>query len=368
MQSHISKHVPIVRSARVLQLEGIFDVPPAGRSEQSWDVSLPLEEKAWSIGLIVGPSGSGKSTIARELFGEHLISGFDWPEDKAIIDGFPSECGIKDIVSALSSVGFSSPPSWLRPFRVLSNGEQFRATIARALIEQQDLAVIDEFTSVVDRTVAQIGSAAIAKTVRRQNQKLIAVSCHYDIIDWLQPDWIYQPHANEFQWRLLRRRPDITLTITRVHRNAWQLFKQHHYLDQAIHKGSACYLGSINGQPIAFTAVLSFPHATRPGYREHRTVCLPDFQGVGIGNAISEHVAGLYLATGKPYFSTTSNPAMIYYRARSVKWDMRRRPGRVRMQHGGLVGKQSASVSRITAGFEFVGAPLLEQARGFGIA
>ena len=64
---------------------------------------------------------------------------------------------------------------WLRPFHVLSNGEQFRATIARALAESakgRELVVIDEFTSVVDRTVAQIGSAAIAKTIRRRHVAL----------------------------------------------------------------------------------------------------------------------------------------------------------------------------------------------------
>ena len=87
----------------------------------------------------------------------------------------------------MSSVGFSSPPSWVRPYHVLSNGEQFRVDIARTLSEKPQLAIVDEFTSVVDRTVAQIGSSAIQKTVRRRGQKFIAVSCHYDIVKWLEP-------------------------------------------------------------------------------------------------------------------------------------------------------------------------------------
>ena len=160
----ITHSTPIRRTPRVVQLEGLFDIPPAKRSELSWQVNLPIEEKTWQLGLIVGPSGCGKSTLARELFGKHLVSGYDWPTDRSLVDGFPAEMSIKEITLLLSSVGFSSPPSWLRPFGVLSNGEQFRATIARALAEQPDLVVIDEFTSVVDRTVAQIGSAAMAKT------------------------------------------------------------------------------------------------------------------------------------------------------------------------------------------------------------
>jgi ABC-type ATPase with predicted acetyltransferase domain len=226
--------VPIVQSPRAMQLVGLFDVPPAERSERRVTVDLPIEDEAWAIGLVVGPSGSGKSTLAREAFGQHLITGFDWPADRSLVDGFPADMPIKEITSLLSSVGFSSPPSWLKPYRVLSNGEQFRATLARAMAESPDLAVIDEFTSVVDRTVAQIGSAAVAKSVRRAGRKLVAVTCHYDVIDWLDPDWIIEMPSGEFARRALRQRPAIELEVCRVHRSAWEIFKPHHYLDSRI--------------------------------------------------------------------------------------------------------------------------------------
>jgi len=109
-----SKSVAIVRTPRVKQLEGMFDIPPAEQSAVRWEVALPLEERDWQVGLIVGPSGCGKSTLARELFGNALIDGFDWPADKSIVDAFPAAMGIKEVVGLLSSVGFSSPPSWLR--------------------------------------------------------------------------------------------------------------------------------------------------------------------------------------------------------------------------------------------------------------
>jgi ABC-type glutathione transport system ATPase component len=113
----------------------MFDVPPSEMSGQKWECSLPVEEKPWNIGLIVGPSGCGKSSLARKLWPDKLDLKLEWPRDKAIVDGFGRELGIKAIVEALSSVGFSSPPSWLRPFHVLSNGEQFRATLARTIAE-----------------------------------------------------------------------------------------------------------------------------------------------------------------------------------------------------------------------------------------
>jgi len=57
----VVRAAPIVRTARVMQLEGLFDVPPSERSETRWSVHLPIEEKPWQIGLIVGASGSGKT-------------------------------------------------------------------------------------------------------------------------------------------------------------------------------------------------------------------------------------------------------------------------------------------------------------------
>ena len=55
----------------------------------------------------------------------------------------------------------------------------------------QDLIVFDEFTSVVDREIAKVSAYAIAKAVRRTNKKFIAVTCHYDVADWLEPDWVF---------------------------------------------------------------------------------------------------------------------------------------------------------------------------------
>jgi hypothetical protein len=343
-----------------MQLEGLFDIPPAERSEQRWDVNLPLDERPWNIGLIVGPSGCGKSTIAREMFGADLREHFEWPADRSIVDAFPDAMGIKEITSLLSSVGFSSPPAWLRPFVVLSTGEQFRVTIARTLAETTDLAVIDEFTSVVDRTVAQIGSAAVAKTVRRAGKRLIAVTCHYDVEAWLQPDWIYQPHLARFQWRELQRRPAIDLRVERCPVEAWALFRQHHYLSAALNERARCFVATWRDTPVAFTAVLPMM-GFRGRWREHRTVCLPDFQGVGIGATMSSAVASLVIAaTTGTYHSTTTHPSFIAARLRSPDWTCTRAPSLANPQRKGTdtrarrLPRQRRSL-RLTAGFRYVG-------------
>lgn len=355
----------IERTARVMQMEGIFDVPPSQRSAEQWEVDLSLPDE-WNVGLIVGPSGSGKTTIARELFGEQMITGWDWSANRSILDDFPKSMGIKEIVDLLSSVGFSSPPSWVRPFGVLSNGEQFRVNLARTLAEMPALAVIDEFTSVVDRTVAQIGSAAVQKTVRRRDQKLIAVSCHYDIIDWLEPDWVYQPHTGEYYTgRYLHQRPRIELEVKRVHSSAWQLFRKHHYLDTKLNEASVCFVAFWKGVPVAFTAVLHFPHPKRKRTkREHRTVCLPDYQGVGIGNALSKYIGAMCRGLGYSWISQTSHPAMIRSRASSLDWRMIASPNRDTQTMGKAFtgsdksNKTAGPATRLRASFEYIGPAL----------
>ena len=357
----IVRQSEIVRTARVAQLEGLFDLQPTERPAEQWEVDLDLPAE-WNIGLIVGPSGAGKTTVARELFGDHIVSSWDWQEGKSLVDSFPADMSIKDIVGLLNSVGFSSPPSWVKPFSALSNGEQFRVNMARTLAEKPDLAVVDEFTSVVDRTVAQIGSAAIAKTVRRRNQQFIAVSCHYDIVDWLEPDWIYEPHTGLLTVGRSRRREDIQLEIKRVHYSAWALFRKHHYLDTNLNEAAACFCAFWNATPVAFVAVLHFPHAkVKNVKRGHRTVTLPDYQGVGIGNYLSTYVGSMVTGLGYRYQSQTAHPAMIHSRNRSPNWKMIKEPTYERPK----VGKNSTVKTwldsqplRMIATFEYVGAKL----------
>ena len=70
--------------------------------------------------------------------------------------------------------------------------------IARALCLDTHLIVFDEFTSVVDREIAKVSAYAISKAVRRLNKKFIAVTCHYDVVEWLEPDWAFCTDTMEF--------------------------------------------------------------------------------------------------------------------------------------------------------------------------
>jgi hypothetical protein len=237
---------------------------------------------------------------------------------------------------------------------VLSTGQQFRVTLARVLAESQGIAVIDEFTSVVDRTVAQVGSAALARTIRQRGQRFIAVTCHEDVEAWLNPDWVYRPAENHFSWRLLQRRPPVTFTVVRASPSAWQLFAPHHYLSHTLAPGAWCFLAHAHNKPMAFSAWLPFFGAGPLARREHRTVCLPDYQGVGVGNALSDAIASLWTALGYRARSTTTHPAMIASRLRSPHWTMTREQS----LGGTRDTKLKHATNRLTAGFEYIGPPM----------
>lgn len=356
---HVVRESCIDNTFRVQQVKDMFDMSHS-KSVEEWNAVLNIDENPWAIGLIVGASGSGKTTLSKEIFpGFYHHTSFDWPENKSFLDGFDDSLSIKDITSSLNSVGFSSPPSWLKPFCVLSNGQKFRAELARCLISKHKQIVFDEFTSVVDRDVAKIGSAAVSKAIRRsENIKFVAVSCHYDIIDWLDPDWVYDVSTNTFEWRLLRQRPKIELSIYETTTETWGIFRKHHYLDTKIHTGAKCFVCTYNDRPVGFTSVLHFPHPSAKNIkRGHRTVVLPDFQGVGIGNKMVESVASFMTRLGYRYTSVTSNIAMIKHRAKSELWKLKSHDRkRGTFNKSTISGKVGTSGKRYTASFEFVGA------------
>jgi GNAT superfamily N-acetyltransferase len=340
----ITVSCPIHDSFRVQQVAGMFDVPLAEKVSERFEADVPGVAEQWQIGLIVGPSGSGKSTIARRAFNAELYNGNDWPADRAVVDCF-GELSVRQVVDLFTAVGFGSPPSWVKPYGVLSNGERFRCDLARALASgftkqgcgmpdagcgdrslppassiPHPLIVFDEFTSVVDRDVAKVCSAAIAKGIRRGHLpcRFVAVTCHYDVAVWLEPDWILDMATCELERRRLRR-PPIQLEIHRCKLDAWQLFKRHHYLSGSLPVGARCYLTTWEGIPVNFCATV--PVITKKNHRRFtRIVTLPDYQGIGIGMRAVAAVAELHRAEGHRINVTSSHPALIRHCRCSPYW------------------------------------------------
>lgn len=361
---------PVSQSMRCRQVSALFDVPPQQRQTLRWRGEVPIHERPWNIGLIVGPSGSGKTTCARALFGDEALRAgeFEWT-GAAVLDDFPDDVRLEDIAKMCQAVGFNTMPAWLRPFRVLSNGEKFRVTLARLLAERKDLVVLDEFTSVVDRQVARIGAHAVQKYVRRHDRKFVAVSCHSDIIEWLNPDWILEPATMTFTWRDLQRRPPIECTISRVSYAAWRLFAPYHYMTAELNPTAQCFALFIGDEPVTFAGVLYRPHSrVRNIWGISRLVTLPDYQGLGLAFVMMDTLGSAFRALGQRLRMYPAHPGLTRSMDRSARWRLARKPG--------LIARSRSRNSRVPAGsfggrpnavFEYVGEPMADcdEARRF---
>lgn len=352
---------PVYESFRVSQVAGLFDVTLEEKLQQTFEVETPSLEEDWSVGLIVGPSGSGKSTLARKWLGNALYDNPPWPENRAVVDGFDTSLSIRDVTGLMTSVGFSSPPSWAKPYAILSNGEKFRCDLARALSVAKtekgrgQVVVFDEFTSVVDRNVAKVASAAIRKGIRQGTIpcRFVAVTCHYDITEWLEPDWVIDMATGTLSRRCLRR-PEITLEIVRCGREAWKLFARHHYLNGNIAPACRTYLGLWEDEPVAFCAILPVV-CKKHHFRISRLVTLPDFQGMGIGMRFAETICELYKEAGDRINITGSHPSVIAHCKKSPLWkavNLKNAPSQPRKVS--VFGYRSAS-GRVTVSFEYIG-------------
>ena len=197
MKINVKNETTDFNSYRAARVKSLFNADNGSQFIAEFD--LPIEDSDWQIGLVVGASGTGKTSIGRKFFGDDKIVNLygGWDGEKPIIDCISPDGEFNDVTGALANVGLGDVPSWLRPFHALSNGQQFRAGLARAICEDNGDIVIDEFTSVVDRQIAKIGAMAFAKGWRRsQARKVVLLSCHYDVIEWLQPDWVFDTTTN----------------------------------------------------------------------------------------------------------------------------------------------------------------------------
>lgn len=180
----------VIRDEFIEASEKAFDCAFDGTSKfYPWKVPSNIPKK-FKLGVIVGSSGSGKSTLLKHFGIEEQPT---WDNKKSIISHFESP---DDGINKLGSVGFNSIPSWYKPYEVLSNGEKFRADLSRKL---KNGAVIDEFTSVVDRTVAKAASISLSRYIKANDIENVVIStCHQDILEWLEPDWVINTDTGEF--------------------------------------------------------------------------------------------------------------------------------------------------------------------------
>lgn len=316
------------------------------------DADLPIDGHDWKIGVVVGPSGSGKTSIGRMIWpGVGIYDGdAGWPADKPIVDAIAPSGGFDDVTGALSAVGLGSVPAWLRPYHALSNGERFRAGLARVIAEGAQRVIVDEFTSVVDRQIAKIGAAAFSKSWKRGGGgQAVLLSCHYDILDWVEPDWVFDTRTGELQRGALWRRPKFDLEIFQTDGSLWPMFEPHHYLKLPRMVAAKYFVGFVDGEAVCHVAVS--PRLEIGGMRACRMVVMPEWQGAGVGTRFLNEVARLqfteankYHARTKAVYFHTSHPGLCAALRRDKKWVQVSQ-----MTGGGHKGKSAKTIAQARA-------------------
>lgn len=325
MKIEIHNRVSDFNSYRAARVKSLFNAENGCNFDLEVEADFPDQ---WNIGVVVGPSGSGKTSIGKVIFGgENKIHDYHtgWADDKPIIDCIAPGGDFNEVTGALANVGLGDVPAWLRPFRVLSNGEQFRAGLARIVCEKPSEIVIDEFTSVIDRQIAKIGSQAFQKAWRRNNPngKVVLLTPHYDILEWVQPDWVIDTKTKTFSKERLRR-PEINLDIWKVDSSYWRFYKPHYYLDLPEPVAAEHFIGTVDGELACHVVVC--PKFESGGYRCTRLVTMPEWQGAGVGSRFLNFIAERNLkgetryGRKLPTFFHTSHPQLCSYLRHSSKW------------------------------------------------
>jgi GNAT superfamily N-acetyltransferase len=347
MKHVITKRCENFTSYRAERVKSLFN---AERGDTfTIEADLPLDDFDWQIGLIVGASGTGKTTLGGGILGggriHNLYAG--WDNSKPIVDCIAPEGDFNTVTGALAAVGLGDVPSWLKPFAALSNGQQFRAGLARLVCSDETDIVVDEFTSVIDRQIAKIGSLAFQKSWRRGKRRVVLLSCHYDIVEWLSPDWVYSTDTHKFERRRLRR-PDIQLQILKTNSSYWRYFKRHYYLDLPTPVSAEFFVGLVDGELVCHLAVT--PFFTANAYRATRLVVMPEWQGAGVGTKFLEWVCE-YHAQGNgrcgrklPTFFHTSHPQLVRYLRGSKLWVQKSAS-----LFGGNKAKSAAAITKAAA-------------------
>jgi ABC-type Mn2+/Zn2+ transport system ATPase subunit len=317
---------PVSRSFRCLKAANSLDIDVEKKSIHEFAVEADLEAP-YNLGLIVGASGSGKTTLARHIFGDDCFSE-RLTLATPVLEQFPADFTYEQCAGMLAGVGLTSVPCWIRPAATLSNGQRARAECALQLSHHDEgLTVIDEWTSVVDRTVAKAMSHCLQKHVRKTNRRMVLLSCHYDVIEWLNPDWIIDCNRQEYVdrrslWRTFNRRDQLEFEIAPVDRASWRYFSRYHYLSDRLPGGAIRTYGLFHGQEqIGFQCFANYvPHRDKRlpmQMHSNRTVIHPDYCGLGLGilviNKTSELMAREGFDVRAKYSSTPVYLAMKKY-------------------------------------------------------
>ena len=286
-------------------------------------------ETPWNVGLIIGASGSGKTTLAKKMFKDQFCEASDIDFEKCVIDQFPEGLEYKQRADLLCGIGLSSVPCWIKPLKCLSNGQQSRA-IAALKLSEKNFLVMDEFTSVVDRTVAKVMSHCVQKFARKNNFKFCAISCHYDVVEHLNPDWVIDCNNQTFTdrrnlWQSFKKSDSIKFDIKEVGRESWKYFSKYHYLSKNLPCGIVRFFGLFHeGDQVGFQCFANYvpikDRKQKIKMHSNRTVIHPDYVGLGLGIKLINETSKIMFFEGHEVYAKFSSSPIFAAMRQDKNW------------------------------------------------
>lgn len=251
-----------------------------GHERELFDLEEPEFQ---SILYITGESGSGKSTILNEFYEETKVSFDESKPIFSLIDNEPMKW--------LSFVGLGDAVLYVTPFKYLSDSQQKRFIILKMILEN-DIIVVDEFLSTLDRKTAKSVAFTFQKLIRKLNKKAVVATAHDDLTDYLMPS--VKIHGKAFPSKF-----ETTRYIEGEFPNPFQEV-EFEYVDKDYYRnlslGELHYRGKYTGGTKEYL-IAKFNNETigvlvstnligREGRRISRVVVHPSYRGCGIGKAI----------------------------------------------------------------------------------
>jgi len=284
---NLTTEIPV--SFRTQKAANSLDIDVAKKCQHNFEIKADLATD-YNIGIIVGSSGSGKTTLAKMIFGEEAFKDII-DLGKPIIDQLPEEMDYDECSQALNGIGLTAVPCWIKPAYTLSNGQRFRAEAVLKMINciEGQTSIIDEWTSVVDRNAAKVMSHCVQKYARRNKKTIVLCSCHYDVIEWLNPDWIIDCNKQTYEDRrsmvgTFKRTDQLRLDIREVGSETWKYFSKYHYLSSNLPGGKNYFFGLFLGQEqIGFQCYSAYVPGKPHIMYSNRVVIHPDYAGFGLG-------------------------------------------------------------------------------------
>lgn len=343
MQNYIvNLQSDVFKTFRCQKAANSLDIDIEKKSKHTFKVSADLKTQ-YNVGLIVGASGSGKTTLCKSIFGDDCFKDL-LKNELPVIDQFPENYSYEECSTMLAGVGLTAVPCWIRPAYTLSNGQRARAEAALQMASlNRDVTIIDEWTSVVDRTVAKAMSHCIQKYSRKKNKKIVLCSCHYDVIEWLNPDWVIDCNKQEYEDRrsmvgTFERTDQLRLDIREVSYKTWPYFSKYHYLSDKLPGGKKYCYGLFNGQDqIGFQCFAAYIIGNHDTFFSNRNVIHPDYCGLGLGIKLINEASKDMVRKGFKIRSKSSSMPIYKSKMKDPLWQLEKTSIDYKVQKMGII-------------------------------